>query len=98
MNLETAANFALKQVDNLGYYLSRYGVSNKVNRHNLIALAMTEKSHLLGEYSRMELKAKIQRNRLEKQVFKLNQQADEVIAMAPKPIALQLNKAKALII
>ncbi len=98
MNIEQAANFALKQLDSIGYYLSRYGISDQVNRHNLIALAVTEKEHLLGELSRLELRARIQMNKLEKLALKLDQQADQMIAKTPKPVATQLTKAKAFLV
>ncbi len=50
MNLEPIANFGLKQLDTAGYYLSRYGITDQVNRHNLIAIVMTEKEKLNTAY------------------------------------------------
>ena len=96
MNLNKVANIALEQLDTLGFYLSRYGVTDKVNRHNLIASAIVAKNHLMGEYARLELRAKMRINRAEKLVAKLDQQADELISLAPGPIAAQLTKAKSL--
>ena len=94
MNLESIADFGLKQLDTAGYYLSRYGITDQVNRHNLIAIAMTEKDKLLGEVSRYELKLKMQKRRLEKLRDQLDAQADELIARAPKPVADRLYQAK----
>lgn len=97
MKLDSIADFGLKQLDSAGYYLSRYGITDQVNRHNLIAIAMTEKEKLLGELSRLELKAKIQKNRLEKLLEQLDAQSDEWIAKAPKTVAERLFKAKTLV-
>lgn len=97
MSIEQAANFALKQLDSIGYYLSRYGISDQVNRHNLIAIAMTEKEKLMGEMARLELKAKIQKRRIEKLRDQLDAQSDEWIAKTPKLVADRLFKAKHLV-
>lgn len=94
MNLESVADFGLKQLDTAGYYLSRYGITNQVNRHNLIAIVMTEKERLTGEFSRLELKAKIQKRRLEQLRQQLDTQADEWIAKTPKVVADRLYNAK----
>lgn len=94
MNLEPLANFGLKQLDTAGYYLSRYGITNQVNRHNLIAIAMTEKERLLGEVSRYELRYKIQKRRLEQLRQELDSQLDELIARTPKVLAERLYEAK----
>ncbi|MEE2729876.1 MAG: hypothetical protein VYA55_03590 [Pseudomonadota bacterium] len=94
MNLEPLANFGLKQLDTAGYYLSRYGITNQVNRHNLIAIAMTEKERLLGEVSRYELRYKIQKRRLEQLRQELDSQLDELIARTPKALAERLYEAK----
>lgn len=94
MNLQQAADLALKQLDNAGYYLSRYGISNNVNRHNLIAIAFTEKQHLMAELTRLEMKARMRKHHLEQLTANLSGQADEWIAKAPKVVADPLLKAK----
>ncbi|RLT92116.1 hypothetical protein [Ketobacter sp.] len=94
MNLEPLANFGLKQLDTAGYYLSRYGITDQVNRHNLIAIAMTEKERLLGEVSRFELRYKMQKRRLEQLRKELDGQLDELIARTPKAVAERLYVAK----
>ncbi len=96
-NVDRYAELALRQLDTAGYYLSRYGISNKVNRHNLIALMMTRRERLKGELSRLELRVALQRKQLQQQVDKLSDTADHLIEMAPKRIAMQLLKAKAMV-
>jgi hypothetical protein len=94
MNLENIANFGLKQVDTAGYYLSRYGITDQVNRHNLIAIAMTEKERLLAEASRLELRLKLQKRRLENLAQQLDQESDKWIAYTPGQVAEHLHQAK----
>lgn len=94
MNLESVTNFGLKQLDTAGYYLSRYGITDQINRHNLIAIAMTEKEKFLGEVSRYELKFKMQKRRLQQLRQQLDSQADELIARTPKAVADRLYEAK----
>ena len=66
LNKESVINFALHQLDNLGYELQRRGISGQVNRHNLAALAMTKQQQLKGEMARYELRIGMQRAKLEK--------------------------------
>lgn len=95
--IEHYAELALRQVDKAGYYLNRYGISDKVNRHNLIALVMTRRERVKGELSRMELKVAMGRKQLQQQVDRLSETTDQLIERAPKPVAVQLLKAKALV-
>ena len=97
MNTNKIVELALGQLDNLGFQLQRFGITGAVNRHNLIAIAMTKQERVKAEISRVELKVDIQKARVER----LRQQADElidnVIDRTPSPIAEQLTKVKALV-
>lgn len=95
--LERYVELALRQVDTAGYYLSRYGISDNVNRHTLIALALTRREHLKGELSRIELKVALQRKRFQQQTEKLSEIADQLIQRTPRPVATRLLKAKAMV-
>ena len=57
MKLKPAAlaELALKQIDTLGYQLEKRGISHRVNRHNLIAMALVKQQKLKGEIARAEL-------------------------------------------
>lgn len=94
MKLESIANFGLQQVDTAGYYLSRYGITDNVNRHNLIAFAMTEKEKWLAEAARLELKVKLRKRRLEQLGTQLDAESEKWIAYASSQIADQLHLAK----
>ena len=94
-NIEQYAELALRQLDNVGYYLSRYGISQKVNRHTLIAQVMTRRERIKGELGRMDLKVALGRKQLQQQITKISDTADLLIERTPKPVAVQLLKAKA---
>lgn len=49
MNTKKLVDTALLGLDNLGYQLENLGITNKVNRHTLIAFAMAEKNRFEGE-------------------------------------------------
>lgn len=97
-NLEQIAELALRQLDTAGYYLGRYGISDRINRHNLIALLMTQKERARGELSRLELRAALQRKRLQQTLDQVNRSADQLIDLVPAPLAQQLHRAKARVI
>ncbi len=59
MNTKKIVEFALGQLDNLGFQLQKHGISSNVNRHNLIAIAMTQQERVKAEISRVELKVDI---------------------------------------
>lgn len=97
MNSKTVLDFALSQLDNLGYELQRRGISSQVNRHNLAALAMTKQQQFKGEVARYELKLAIQKNKIEKARQQAIDTVDGVIEQLPAPIASQVNRARQLV-
>lgn len=93
MNTEKIADLLLQPVDRVGYYLGRYGISRDFNRHNLIALAMTEKERLEGELKVLELRVKIRRRKLLKARQDLEHSVSEwVNANAPEPVSSRFNR------
>lgn len=97
MNAKTVLDFALSQLDNLGYELERRGISSQVNRHNLVALAMTKQQQIKGEVARYELKLAIQKNKIEKARQQALDTVDDVIEQLPAPIASQVTRARKLV-
>lgn len=94
LNKDALVEFALRQVDNLGYELQSRGISGQVNRHNLAALAMTKQQQLKGEITRYELRLGMQRAKLEKLRHQAVDTLDQLIDQLPEPIAQQINRAK----
>lgn len=61
-----ASEILLKQIDNIGYYLSKYGLSDQFNRHNCIALLVMGDQRIRGELGRLQLKINTQKRRVRK--------------------------------
>ena len=97
LDKDALVDFALRQVDNVGFELQRRGISNRVNRHNLAALAITKQAQLKGELTRYELRVGLQRAKLEKARKQALETVDHIIARLPAPIAEQVNRAKSLV-
>jgi len=53
--LEKCSEKLLQQVDTLGYELRQRQITDVVNRHNLVALLLTQNQLLQGEWARLEL-------------------------------------------
>lgn len=94
LDKNTLVDFALRQVDNIGFELQRRGISSQVNRHNLAALAITKQAQLKGELARYELRVGMQRAKLERARKQALETVDQIIARLPAPIAEQVNRAK----
>ena len=50
MNTQKLLNTALNSLDRIGFQLDQYGITGKLNRHNLAAFVMLERKHLEGEW------------------------------------------------
>lgn len=61
MNTQKLMNTALNSLDAIGYRLDQYGITGKVNRHNLAAFIMLEQKHLEGEWD--SIQARLDRRR-----------------------------------
>lgn len=55
MKTPALIEMALKQLDNLGYQLNKRGITDRVNRHNCIAVLLVQQQKLKGELARAEL-------------------------------------------
>jgi len=56
MNTQKLLNMALNGVDAIGYRLDQYGITGKVNRHNIAAFLAAEQRHLEGEWDSIQAK------------------------------------------
>lgn len=66
------AELALKQLDNLGYQLNQRGITDRINRHNCIAILMVQQQKLKGELVRAKLHWGIIKNQAQQLKKKLN--------------------------
>jgi hypothetical protein len=68
VNTKVLADTALTQVDNIGYYLSVYGVTDKVNRHNLLAGVFDSMQRYNGQKESIQVRINTARVRVEQGV------------------------------
>ncbi|MBD3658239.1 MULTISPECIES: hypothetical protein [Marinobacter] len=61
MNTQKLINTALNGLDALGYRLDQFGITGRLNRHNVAAFIMLEQKHLEGEWD--SIQARIDRRR-----------------------------------
>lgn len=91
MNTQKLINIALQGVDNLGYRLDQFGITGKVNRHNIAAFLMAEQKHLEGEWDSIQAKVDRRRSQLEHVAQFVESRADAVIS----PVLAQINRFRA---
>ncbi|AZT85488.1 MAG: hypothetical protein KA296_16725 [Marinobacter sp.] len=65
MNTQKLMNTALNSLDAIGYRLDQYGITGKVNRHNLAAFIMLEQKHLEGEWDSIQVRLDRRRAQIE---------------------------------
>lgn len=56
MNTKKLLDTALNGLDYVGFQLDQYGITGKVNRHNLAALLMAEQHHLEGQWDSLQVR------------------------------------------
>jgi hypothetical protein len=55
MKTPALVELILRQLDNLGYQLNKRGITDRVNRHNCIAIVLVQQQKWQGELARIEL-------------------------------------------
>jgi hypothetical protein len=88
MNRQKLQDLALQGVDTLGYQLDRFGITSKVNRHNLAAYLMHGQKQLEGEWDSLQVRFDLQKARFERLSETVEQRANRLL----RP--LKLNKQK----
>lgn len=91
MNTQALLNIALNGVDTLGYRLDQFGITGKVNRHNIAAFLMAEQKHLEGEWDSIQVRV----NRRRVQVEKITHQIESRTEALVSPLLSRLNRFRA---
>jgi len=73
MNTKVLADTALNQVDNIGFYLSTYGVTDKVTRHTLLAGVFDSMQRYNGQKESFQVRINTARVRVEQGVESIKQ-------------------------
>ena len=96
MNIKHFADTALGQLDNIGFQLDEMGITDKVNRHTIIAFAMNEQQRLQGELDSLKARVgsrKVQVNRLITRAENLVNSGVE-LALTPARFTIETVKSK----
>lgn len=88
MNTQTLLNLALNGVDALGYQLDQYGITGKVNRHNIAAFLAVEQKHLEGEWDSIQVRVNRRRSQVEKITHEIESRSNALIG----PILSRINR------
>ena len=91
MNTQSLLNMALNGVDALGYQLDNYGITGKVNRHNIAAFLMAEQKHLEGEWDSIQVRVNRRRSQIEKISNQIEARKDALV----NPILSRINSLRA---
>ena len=79
MNTQKLINTALNGLDSIGYQLDQYGITGKLNRHNLAAFIMLEQKHLEGEWDSLQAKFDRRRSQLDGLLTVIETRTDSLI-------------------
>lgn len=79
MNTKKLMNTALNGLDRIGYTLDRYGITSKVNRHNLAAFVMAEQKHLEGEWDSLQVRFECRKSRVEALYHAVESRAERIL-------------------
>ncbi len=91
MNTKKLLNIALDGIDTLGYRLDQYGITGKVNRHNIAAYLAAEQKHLEGEWDSIQAKVDRRRSQFERITRELETRADALVG----PVLARVNRFRA---
>lgn len=94
MNTKKIADLALQQLDNVGFQLRAHGITDKVNRHDIVAFAMAQQNRIKGEMIRFDLHVGMQKARIQKAREDAEALVEKLVSYLPEPLAEPANKIK----
>lgn len=88
MNTQHLLNTALDGIDRIGFQLDQYGITGKLNRHNLAAFVMLKQKHLEGEWNSLQAKFDRRRSQVEGVLTAIETRTDPLV----KPVVNRINQ------
>ncbi len=79
MNTKKLMNTALNGLDRVGYTLDQYGITSKVNRHNLAAFVMAEQRHLEGEWDSLQVRFERRKSSVEALLHSVETRVERIL-------------------
>ena len=88
MNTKQLLDSALNGLDFIGFQLDQYGITGKINRHNLAAFVMNEQKHWEGEWDSLQAKFDRRRAQVEGVLTAIETRTDPLV----KPLISRINQ------
>lgn len=88
MKTQQLLDTALKGLDVAGFKLDQYGITGKVNRHNLTAFISLKQKHLEGEWDSIQARFGRRRSQLEEVLAAIEARTDTLV----KPLTNRFNQ------
>lgn len=92
MNTQKLLDTALNGLDHIGFQLDQYGITGKLNRHNLAAFVMLEQKHLEGEWDSLQAKFDRRRSQVEGILTAIETRTDPLV----NPLVNRINRFRGL--
>lgn len=91
---EKVLNTALNGLDLIGYRLDQFGITDKINRHNVLAFLFAEQQRLKGELDSLNVKIMARKAQAERLRRQLEQQARDSLHGLLEPLKSTLNRQR----
>ncbi len=88
MKTQQLLDTALNGLDRVGFQLEQYGITDKLNRHNLAAFIMLEQKHLEGEWDSIQARFDRRRSQVEGVLTAIETRTDPLV----KPLISRFNQ------
>jgi hypothetical protein len=95
-NVLKIADVALAGLDRVGYELDMYGITSKVNRHNLIGQVLAGQKQIEGELDSLNARYDSTKVKVEKTISRVENMITNTLELALKPAQNVVSKAKGL--
>lgn len=92
MKTPKVVELALNQVDTIGFELQKRGITQKVNRHTIVANALMAKDRVLGEKRRLDLVLARHKYRLEKPIQLIEKTWHSTRGYVPSPVRKRIDR------
>lgn len=97
VNTQKLLNRALDGLDYVGFQLEEMGITDRVNRHNVMAFAFAEQKNLEGQIESLTAKVGTQKARIEKLRADAEKRIQDTVDFALTPVRFTRDQVKALI-
>ena len=85
---------ALSQLDKLGYELAKLGVTDQVNRHTAIGLAMSQKLKVEGQLESAKIRYTLAKSEVNALTNKIDEKLDQALDVLPSTISTRAKRAR----